>query len=109
MFSYLFVWCFIIFSCCVAAFERGVKSANAAVEGGLPLANLYVNIGFYAEIIFLILGFFFMPHWWYPLALYGIVMLVNAIPILDVLWSVVGWVAIPVCGVVMYLNLFEVI
>ena len=50
-----------------------------------------------------------MPHWWYPLALYGVGMLVNAIPLLDIIWGIVGWVAIPVCGVMMYLGMLGLI
>lgn len=109
MFSHLFVWYFIVFTCCCAAFQRAAKSVENTIEGGFPLANLYVNIGFAAEIVFLILGFFFMPHWWYPLAIWGLAALVNAIPLFDIIWSIIGWVAIPVCGVLMYLDMFGVI
>lgn len=107
MFSHLFVWCYIIYTSCLSAFQRGAQSANQV--GGLGIANVYVNIGFWIDVIFLILGFFFMPHWWYPLVLFGLGTLVNAIPILDIIWVIIGWVAMPVCAVLMYLDMFGII
>ena len=59
---------------------------------------------------FLVLGFWFMPHWWYPLAIGGLSMIVSAfMPIPTSIGASIGIVAGPLFCVLMYLDLFNVI
>lgn len=62
-----------------------------------------------ARYIFLILGFWAMPHWWYPLAIWGCSFLVALIPIGDKIAAYIGIIAAPVFTVLMYLDLYNVI
>ena len=62
-----------------------------------------------AYVVFLILGFWYMPHWWYPLAFYVISFLTSFIPIPDKIAATLGVVIAPICTVLMYLSLFQII
>ena len=63
-----------------------------------------------ASIIFLILGFWYMPEWWYPLVFIGLSLLATTfIPISDNTAGVFGAILAPIACVLMYLSLFGVI
>ena len=78
-----------------------------------PLVASICNIIFplcsLAYVVFLVLGFWFMPKWWYPFAFYGLSFLSSFIPIPDNIASIIGIIAAPIFTVLMYLSLFQII
>lgn len=111
MFSHIFFWCFLIHSVCMTAFKNGSKALNMQHPNSILtfVTNTYVILGTISSILFIVLGFFYMPAWWYPLALIGFSILLNITPFLDLLGSILGWVLIPICGILMYLDMFGLI
>lgn len=65
--------------------------------------------GLFSCLVFLILGFWFMPKWWYPLAFIGLKIATAWLPIPDGLGAKLGIVLVPVFSVLMYLDLFGVV
>ena len=63
-----------------------------------------------ASLFFLILGFWYMPEWWYPLVFFGISILATTfIPMSDNAGGILGMILAPIACVLMYLSLFGVI
>ncbi len=63
-----------------------------------------------ASAVFLILGFWYMPEWWYPLLFLGISVLVTTfLPMSDNMGGVLGLILAPITCVLMFLSLFGVI
>ena len=60
-------------------------------------------------VVFLILGFWFMPRWWYPIAFVGVSVVAALIPIPDRIGAIISLVAAPVLCVLSYLSMFNVI
>ena len=108
MFSEPYLYYFLIVSFLAHLQLRMLKSPV------LPPAGLYLftwigGLGTLARIVFLILGFWFMPAWWYPLAMFGLGLATSIIPIPDRVGALLGVVAVPIFSVLMYLDLFAVI
>jgi hypothetical protein len=108
MFSEPYLYYFLIVSFMAHLQLRMLKSPV------LPPAGLYLftwisGLGTLARIVFLILGFWFMPAWWYPLAMFGLGLATSIIPIPDRVGALLGVVAVPLFSVLMYLDLFAVI
>ena len=62
-----------------------------------------------ALFVFIVLGFFFMPHWWYPLVFLAMAVAVGMIPIPSKLLAPIAIVAAPIlCGLA-YFSLFGII
>jgi hypothetical protein len=62
-----------------------------------------------ALLVFIVLGFFFMPHWWYPLVFLAMAVAVSMIPIPSRILAPIAIVAAPVlCGLA-YFSLFGVL
>lgn len=66
-------------------------------------------IGSISCLVFLILGFWFMPKWWYPLAFIGLKLATAWLPIPDELGAKLGVALVPAFSVLMYLDLFGII
>ena len=99
---------YLIVSFCTFLQLRMLKSPT------LPPAGFYLftwigGLGTLAKIVFLILGFWFMPAWWHPLAMFGLGLATSVIPIPDKVGAILGVVAVPLFSVLMYLDLFGVI
>ena len=63
-----------------------------------------------ASIVFIIIGFWYMPEWWYPLVFLGISILASTfIPMSDNMGCILGVIFAPVACVLMYLSLFGII
>ena len=63
-----------------------------------------------ASIVFIIIGFWYMPEWWYPLVFLGIsVFATTFIPMSDNMGCILGVIFAPVACVLMYLSLFGII
>lgn len=60
-------------------------------------------------IVFLILGFWYMPEWWYPLAFFGMSLVVAVVPLPDKIGAILALVGAPVLCVLAYLSLFGVL
>ena len=56
--------------------------------------------------VFLVLGFWFMPEWWYPLAFMGLNLAAAALPIPDKLGAFAGVILAPVFSILAYISLF---
>lgn len=88
---------------------------GASLRGSLvivqQLLQIISSLGYAAAYIFLIIGFFKCESWWYPLVMGGISfiaqMLVPPIRILELILGMLGLIAIPVFGILMYVNLFS--
>lgn len=72
----------------------------------------------FATIVFIILTFFFAPHWWYGLIACAIYLVVTMIAprvnqhstnMVFIIYSNIGSLAVPIIIVLMYLSLFGVI
>lgn len=111
MFKLLYFWLF------VAAFFLNVCLRRTVVlyrhDAKSIFSKLYSQLllllGTVALIVFVVLGFWFMPHWWYaPLfLLFGIIS--TFIPISDEVGAYLALVIEPMFIVLMYLSLFNVI
>lgn len=69
-------------------------------------------LGGVAKFVFFVLGFWFMPAWWYPLAFFGLSIATTALISFmfnEKIASAIGVVAVPVFSILMYLDLFEII
>lgn len=75
----------------------------------MSLYQFFFPLYLISEIVFLVLGFWFMPKWWCPLAIWGLSILVAFIPIPDRIGALIGIVASPVFIVLAYLSLFGLI
>ena len=63
-----------------------------------------------ASVVFLVLGFWYMPEWWYPLVFIGLSLLATTfIPMSDNTGGVLGAILAPIASVLMYLSLFGVV
>lgn len=68
-----------------------------------------------ANIVFLILGFWFMPHWYYPLIFFAIDLLTIGLHVLfqnqnvKLIILLIGIIAAPLFSVFAYLGLFGVV
>lgn len=96
-----------------AFLQQRVLRANSELEILSPAtATIMVitcGLGLISCLVFLILGFWFMPEWWYPLAFFGLKLATAWLPIPDGLGAKLGIVLVPVFSVLMYLDLFGVI
>lgn len=109
MFSCLYFWFYIIVQFCVFCQQRCVNRMPTLPPITQFLFHLLSILGSISYYAFLILGFWYMPHWWYPLVMIGCGMISSLIPIPDLIAAFVGIIAIPVCSVLMYLDLFCII
>lgn len=69
-------------------------------------------LGVVAKLVFLVLGFWFMPAWWYPLAFFGLSIAVTALlsfMVNEKIAAAIGVIAVPVFSMLMYLDLFGII
>lgn len=97
---YIVAWLFIV--CLQRMQTRQGKLKGLYPSIVLPLCTV-------ALVVFLILGFWFMPKWWYPLVMFGISAFTGFIPIPDKFGSWLAVIfALPLC-VMAYLSLFGVI
>ena len=71
----------------------------------LPIYNILWTLCAIAILVFLIIGFWKMPHWSWPLKFFGLSILTAFIPIPDRIGALIGVVA-PVFCVLMFVNLF---
>ena len=71
-----------------------------------PLYGLLYPICGIALIVFLVIGFWKMPHWSWPLKFLGLSILTAFIPVPDRIGALIGMVAAPVFCVLMFVNLF---
>ena len=110
MFSYHYFWFFIIVQFCVFCQQRCVNrmpTLPPIIQSLFYLLSILGSISYY---VFLILGFWYMPHWWYPLAMICCGTIISSlIPVPDFIAAFVGIIAIPVCSILMYLDLFYII
>ncbi len=62
-----------------------------------------------ALLVFIVLGFFFMPNWWWPLVFLALAVAVGMIPIPSRILAPVAVVAAPALCVLAYLSMFGLI
>jgi len=80
------------------------------VENNSGFLKFLGSICALACVVFLVLGFWYMPEWWYPLVFIGISLLVTTfLPMSDNTGGVLGMILSPIACVLMYLSLFGVI
>lgn len=109
MFTLPYLYYYLLASFFTFMLERAYR--NGTLRGELTpyyLPALF-SVCHIAEIVFLILGFWFMPHWWYPLVFLALSFLTNFIPIPDKTAAIIGHVLAPLFVVLMYLNLFGIL
>lgn len=107
-FSEPYLYYFLIVSFCAHMQLRMLKSPTLP-PGGFYLFTWIGGLGTLARIVFLILGFWFMPDWWHPITLFLMGLATSIIPIPDKIGAILGVVAVPLFSVLMYLDLFGVI
>ena len=59
-------------------------------------------------VVFLVLGFWFMPKWWYPLVFFGLSILTGFVPIPDKAGAWLAVFAAPVLCVMAYLFISDI-
>lgn len=106
MFSQIYFWTFIFASLFSFILRRVYVRFNGSSAAVKEITGLIGNVTYYANIIFLILGFWFMPKWWYPIALYLFSFLTTIIPIPDRILAIIGLVAAPILTILSYYFLF---
>lgn len=104
-FTWYYIFCSFFSFLMNRVIGRGIQMGMYAQLVMQPIAILCDA----ACLVFLILGFWFMPAWWYPLALFGLSWLASLLPIPDIIGALIGIIAAPIFGVLMYLDLFGVI
>lgn len=106
MFKLPYFYYYIVAWLLIVSLQR-MQTRQGKMKGAFPSAVLASCT--VALVVFLILGFWFMPHWWYPLAFFGMSAVTGFVPIPDKIGS---WLAVflapPLC-VLSYLSLFGVI
>lgn len=109
MFSHAYLYYFLLASFFSYIMLRGADTFKGTSQI-IPL--IYQVIGGvcgFATIPFLILGFWFMPHWWYPIVFFLLEFVAAAIPLPATIASMIGIVAAPAFTVLMYLSLFGIL
>lgn len=106
MFTNAYFWYFIFAYFFSFLMKRVASRWNGANELA-RIAIYYIStICHIALIIFLIIGFWKMDHWWQPLVMYGCAQLTALIPIPDHLGAFAGLFLSPLFTVLMYINFF---
>ena len=84
-----------------------VQTRKGMMKGTFPTAVAALCTA--SLVVFLVLGFWFMPRWWYPLAFFGISIPTGFIPIPDKAGSVLAVIMAPPLCVMAYLSMFGVL
>lgn len=109
MFSHAYLYYYLLATFFAFVMLRASKSFNGS-SAVLPV--LYTMIGGACNLacfVFLVLGFWFMPHWWYPIVFVLLGIATALIPIPDAIASLIGIVVAPVFSVLMYLSMFGIL
>ena len=104
---YYFIVAWFLITCLQRVVGRGRVDVGAIMQKSFP--KVILAICTIALVVFLILGFWFMPKWWYPLAFIGCSIVAAFIPLPDKVGALIALVAAPVLTVLAYLSLFGVI
>lgn len=110
MFVSLYFWSYIF-----AHFLAFIMARFAQRRGNMMNPTLLTvmqgisNTGMFACTVFLIIGFWKMPHWWCPLVAFGCAFLSAFIPIPDRYAALAGIILCPALCILMYLSLFGII
>jgi hypothetical protein len=73
----------------------------------MNILQIIGSLGSLATTVFLAIGFWFMPQWWYPIAFLGLSLLTSTIiPIPDKIGAIIGIILTPTFSVLMFLYLF---
>lgn len=108
MFALPYVWYFMFANFFSFIMLRFSKRNEAVMSPALSMIIMIIgNLLTIAGFVFLIIGFWKMPHWWYPLVLLGLGMATSIIPIPDKIAAIIGIVAGPILTILMYINLFS--
>lgn len=105
LYYYCFAWLLIV--CLQRVAGRGRSDVGRVMN--TPFAQIVLAICTTALISFFVLGFWFMPKWWYPLAFAGCSLIVSSFPIPDKVGAALALVAAPILIVLAYLSMFNVI
>ena len=110
MFTSMYFWSYLFAHFFAFIMARQIKRMGVVMNPHLVFIMESVsNAGMFACTVFLIIGFWKMPHWWCPLVALGCSSLSALIPIPDRYAAIAGIILCPVLCVLMYLNLFGVI
>lgn len=116
MFSLNYFWFFLLSQFFCEPLRRFASSNEIGANPAFRyIAAIVAPLVMTANVVFLILGFWFMPHWYYPLIFIAIDLLlisVHALMSHDVAKFIImllGVVAAPLFCVLAYLGLFSVI
>lgn len=109
MFSQHYFWYFLFAYFFTFSMDRVLKRDLMLPEITAQIMQIDILVCNIARYIFLIIGFWAMPAWWYPIAFLGCSILAAVIPIGDKIAAFIGIIAAPVLSTLMYLSLFNII
>lgn len=105
MLSLSYFWTYIfasLFSFILLRVYKGFNGSSQALKTYLCLMGALTQV---ALLVFLIIGFWYMPEWWYPLVFFGCAFILKMIPIPDYILMLIGIIAAPVLTVLSYILL----
>ena len=107
IFSIPYFWTYIFGSLFSFSLLRGAKNFNGSNQFFLFYLNLMGMITSVALYVFLIIGFWKMPAWWYPIVLFIMGIITKWIPIPDFILMIIGLIAAPALTILTYIYLFS--
>lgn len=106
-----YFWYYIAVSICSFFGQKAVQNFSGKMITFRDIMGIVSIIGMIAKYIFLVIGFFVCPTWWYPLVMFAIAIvptfIIPPVKSVELVVGAIGIVVIPILGTLMFVDLFR--